>query len=173
MKVINWIILVCLVAVVLTLVQVVWQWLRRRRDYALLSERVHLQRDRYAFLIDRNFRVKETNFYELNEDIQDNQPYVLGNVLHCQTAIDEGLCGTGIDCDTCPIRMVIKNAFKLKRDFDHVEASMHLYDEHHETKEMDVRLDGELVHVGKEPHLIVTARKIGSSVADHSRLFAP
>ena len=166
MKVINWIIFVCLVAVVLTLVQVVRQWLRRKRDYALLSERVHLQTDCYAFLIDRNLRVKETNFYELNEDIQDNQPYVLGNVLHCQTAIDEGLCGTGIDCDTCPIRMVIKNAFKLKRDFDHVEASMRLFDEHHETKEMDVRLDGELVYVGKEPHLIVTARKIGSSAAE-------
>ena len=166
MKVINWIIFVCLVAVVLTLVQVVRQWLRRRRDYALLSERVHLQTDRYAFLIDRNLRVKESNFYELNEDIQDNQPYVLGNVLHCQTAIDEGLCGTGIDCDTCPIRMVIKNAFKLKRDFEHVEASMRLYDEHHETKEMDVRLDGNLVYVGKEPHLIVTARKTVLSPAE-------
>ena len=173
MKLIDWLYLFLSVAVVLTIVQAVRQWLKRKADYALLRERVHQSTDHYSFLIDRKKRVKETNFYELNENIQDDQPYVLGNVLHCQNGCDSGLCGTGIDCETCPIRMVIKNAFKLKRDFDHVEASMRLYDEHHETKEMDVHLDGELVYVGKEPHLIVTARKTGSSVDDHSRFFSP
>ena len=159
MNVIDWIYLIAFVTVVTAIVVIVRQWFKRRNDYARLRDRVHLYTDRYVFLIDRKFRVKETNFYELNEDIKDNQPYVLGNVLHCQTAVDEGLCGTGIDCDTCPIRMVIKNAFKLRRDFDHVEAVMHLYDEHHKAKEVDVRVDGKLVYVGKEPYFMVEARK--------------
>lgn len=159
MNLMDWIYLLAVVAMILIIVQVVRQWLRRRNDYALLCERVHLHSDRYVFLIDRKFRVKETNFYELNEDIQDDQPYVLGNVLHCQNAVDEGYCGTGISCNTCPIRMVIRNAFKQKRNFDHLEAVMHLYDANHKKKEVDVRVDGELVYVGKEPYFMVMVRK--------------
>ena len=159
MNLMDWIYLIAFVAVAVTIVLVVRQWLKRRNDYALLRERVHLRTDRYTFLVDRNFRVKETNFYELNEDIQDDQPYVLGNVLHCQTAIDEGLCGTGINCDACPIRMVIKNAFKMRRDFDHVEAVMNLYDKQHKLEQVDVIVDGELVYVGKEPYFLVKVRK--------------
>jgi hypothetical protein len=107
------------------------------------------------FLIDKKFRVKETNFYELNENIHDDQPYVLGNVLHCQEGCESGLCGTGIACSTCPIRMVIRNAFKLKRDFDQITATMHLYDENHQVRELDVKVSGRLAYVGNEPHLLV------------------
>ena len=120
---------------------------------------MHQSTDHYFFLIDRKKRVKETNFYELNENIQDDQPYVLGNVLHCQNGCDSGLCGTGIDCETCPIRLVIKNAFKLKRGFDHVEAAMHLYDENRQVKVVNIIMDGELVYVGKEPHLLIQITK--------------
>lgn len=126
----------------------------------MLRERVHLHTDHYIFLIDRKFRVRGTNFYELNEEIRDDQPYVLGNVLHCQTAIDEGLCGTGINCDTCPIRMVIKNAFKMKRGFDHVEAVMNLYNKQHKVEQVDVIVDGELAFVGKVPYFLVRVRKV-------------
>jgi hypothetical protein len=159
MKLTDWIYLIALVVVVLTLVQAMRQWLRRKADYVSLRKRVHQQTDKYAFLIDRKFRVKETNFYELNKNIQDDQPYFLGNVLHCQEGCESGLCGTGISCQTCPIRMVIKNAFKLRRSFDHIEATLHLYDENHEVNQVDVRVDGELVYVGREPHLFVTALK--------------
>ena len=120
---------------------------------------MHQQTELYVFLIDRKFRVKETNYYELNKDLKDDQPYVLGNVLHCQNAIDEGLCGTGIDCNTCPIRMVIKNAFKLKRDFSQIEAVMHVRDKYQKTEQMDVIVDGELVNVGKEPYFLIKVRK--------------
>ena len=155
----NWIYIIALVAVVLTIVQTLRQWIKKRADYALLSERVHnLKSNCYAFLIDNQFRVKETNFYELNENIADDQPYVLGNVLHCASGCESGLCGTGISCGTCPIRMVINNAFKLRRSFDHVEAVMHLYDENHVVKQVDVSVDGELVYIGCEPHLLVKAR---------------
>ena len=158
MNMTYWIYLIAFVTVV-AIVLVVRVWLKRKNEYALLFERVHQQTEHYIFLIDRKFRVKETNFYELNEDIKDDQPYVLGNVLHCQTAIDEGLCGTGIDCNTCPIRMVIKNAFKLKRDFSQIEAVMRVRDKYQKTEQMDVIVDGELVNVGKEPYFLIKVRK--------------
>ena len=160
MKQIDWLFLIAVVAVVVTIFLLAWHWLKRRNDYARLCERVHQHTDRYIFLIDRKFRVRETNFYELNEEVRDDQPYVLGNVLHCQTAIDEGLCGTGINCDTCPIRMVIKNAFKMKRGFDHVEAAMNLYNKQHKVEQVDVIVDGELAFVGKVPYFLVKVRKV-------------
>jgi hypothetical protein len=47
----NWIYIIALVAVVLTIVQTLRQWLKKRADYALLSERVHnLKSNCYAFL---------------------------------------------------------------------------------------------------------------------------
>ena len=110
----------------------------------------------YAFLIDKKFNVKETNFYELNEHVKDDQPYVLGNVLHCQSGCDSGLCGTGIACDTCPIRLIIRNSFRQKRDFSHVAATMHLYDANHEVQSVDVKVDGKLVYLGKEPHFVIS-----------------
>ena len=156
----NWIFWIIIAVAVLVIIQAIRQWRKKTADYALLSERVHyLQTNTYAFMIDRNFKVKETNFYELNENIKDDQPYVLGNVLHCQDGCDSGLCGTGISCGTCPIRMVVNNAFKLRRSFDHVEATMHLYDANHEVKQENVIMDGELVYVGREPHLLVKVRK--------------
>ena len=36
---------------------------------------------------------------------------------------------------------------------------MHLYDENHEVKQENVIMDGELVYVGREPHLLVKVRK--------------
>lgn len=134
-----------------------FQRLRKtRKDYSLWSNAVHHEEEHYAFLIDKKFNVKETNFYELNEHVKDDQPYVLGNVLHCQSGCDSGLCGTGIACDTCPIRLIIRNSFRQKRDFSHVAATMHLYDANHEVQSVDVKVDGKFVYLGKEPHFVIS-----------------
>ena len=158
MKPIDWLYIIILLGVVLTAVQLLRQWLKKRHDSAMLRERVHQQKDRYAFLIDRKLRVKETNFYELNDAIEDDQPYVLGNVLHCQEGCESGLCGTGISCEECPIRLVLRNAFKLRRDFADIAATMQTYDAAHQVQETDVIVDGKLVYVGKEPLLLVTVK---------------
>jgi hypothetical protein len=145
-------------AVLAVIVAVGVKMWKRQRDYAALKDLVHGATDVYTFLIDSKHRVRETNFYELNEASADDQPDVLGNVIHCQSACDSGLCGTGIACQECPIRLVIKNAFKLKRDFDGIVATMQLYDADHQLKETNVIVDGKLVYIGKEPHLLITLK---------------
>ena len=156
----NWIFWIIIAVAVLVIIQAIRQWRKKTADYALLSERVHyLQTNTYAFLIDRNFKVKETNFYELNENIKDDQPYVLGNVLHCQDGCDSGLCGTGISCGTCPIRMVLNNGFKHQRDFNDISATMHLYNAKHEVKEVDVKVDGHFTYIGHTPHFLIMVHK--------------
>lgn len=143
------------IILVLVLVPLARNWQKRRKDYASLQRKIHETNDKYSFLVDKELHVKETNFYELNENIEDDQPYVLGNVLHCQTGCDSGLCGTGIACSTCPVRMVLKNGFKMRRDFSDISATMHLYDANHQAKEVDVKVDGHLTYVGNEPHFLV------------------
>ena len=140
-----------------------YQRLRKtKNDYSLWADAVHQEQDCFAFLIDKDFNVKETNFYELNEFVKDDQPYVLGNVLHCQNGCDSGLCGTGIACETCPIRLIIRNSFRQKRDFNSVEATMSLYDANHEAQQVNVKVDGKLVYIGRKPHLVVSVFSLSS-----------
>lgn len=150
--------IVLLLAVLVVVVAIGIKIWKKHRDYAVLKAIVHNTTDVYAFLIDQQFHVKETNFYELNITIPDDQPHVLGNVIHCQSACDSGLCGTGISCEECPIRLVVNNAFKLRRDFDNIVATMQFYDAAHQVQETDVTVDGKLVYVDKEPHLLITLK---------------
>ena len=154
---ILYILLLLVLVLIVVLVPMARKYLKTRRDRAELQRTVHECADKYSFLVDRQFRVKETNFYELNIEQKDDQPSVLGNVLHCQTGCDSGLCGTGIACATCPVRMVLSNAFKMKRDFSSVMATMRLYDASHQVHEVGVKVDGTLVYLGTEPHFIVQA----------------
>ena len=148
-----------LIAFLLVLVPLFRNWQKRKRDYKALRTEVHKTFDKYSFLVDKSLRVKETNFYELNKDFQDDQPYVLGNVLHCQTGCDSGLCGTGIACSTCPVRMVVKNGFKHHRDFSDIRATMHLYDANKEPKDVDVKVDGRFTYIGSTPHFLIKVSK--------------
>ena len=143
----------------LVVVQFLRTWQKKSSDYASVANAVHETKDKYSFLIDREFNVKETNFYELNENIRDDQPYVLGNVIHCQVACDAGLCGTGIACNDCPLRMVLKNGFKMKRNFSDIAAKMQLYDANHDIQEVNVKVDGQFTYIGDEPHFIVNVTK--------------
>ena len=155
----TYLIIVLILILLITLVPLVRNWQKQRRDLKALRIEVQKTYDKYCFLIDKDLHVKETNFYELSEMKQDNQPSVLGNVLHCRTACDSGLCGTGIACSTCPVRMVVKNGFKHHRDFSDIRATMHLYDANKEPKDVDVKVDGRFTYVGYTPHFLVKVSK--------------
>lgn len=153
------VLIVVVVAVMLVVVPPVRNLLKRRRDTQRVKETVRNEQGKFAFLIDQDFTVKETNFYRLNPELNDGQPSVLGNVLHCQTGCDSGLCGTGIACPTCPVRMILTNSFKLHRDFEKVTATMRLYDKDHQVKEQEVSVDGKFIYLGYVPHFIVEVSK--------------
>ena len=144
-----------LLLLLLIIVPFVRKWAKGKHDYAEAKQTVMEAKDHYAFLIDKDFRVKETNFYELNKDLDDGQPNVLGNVLHCSTGCDSGLCGTGIACQVCPVRIILTNSFKQKRDFNNVTAIMRLYDAKREVKDVDVSVNGRFVYLGYVPYMLV------------------
>jgi len=152
-------ILFLLLILLIVMVPLVKSWRKQKREYEALRVEVHKIFDRYSFLVDKDLRVKETNYYDIHKDLLDDKPRVLGNVIHCQTACDSGLCGTGIACSTCPIRLVLKNGFKHRRDFNDISATMHLYNAKHEVKDVDVKVDGRFTTIGRTPHFLVTVHK--------------
>ena len=152
-------ILFLLLILLIVMVPLVKSWRKQKREYEALRIEVHKIFDRYSFLVDKDLRVKETNYYDIHKDLLDDKPRVLGNVIHCQTACDSGLCGTGIACSTCPIRLVLKNGFKHRRDFNDISATMHLYNAKHEVKDVDVKVDGRFTTIGRNPHVLVTVHK--------------
>lgn len=152
-------ILFLLLILLVVMVPLVKSGRKQKREYEALRVEVHKIFDRYSFLVDKDLRVKETNYYDIHKDLLDDKPRVLGNVIHCQTACDSGLCGTGIACSTCPIRLVLKNGFKHRRDFNDISATMHLYNAKHEVKDVDVKVDGRFTTIGCTPHFLVTVHK--------------
>ena len=152
-------ILILLLILLIVMVPLVKSWRKQKREYEALRVEVHKIFDRYSFLVDKDLRVKETNYYDIHKDLLDDKPRVLGNVIHCQTACDSGLCGTGIACSTCPIRLVLKNGFKHRRDFNDISATMHLYNAKHEVKEVDVKVDGHFTYIGHTPHFLIMVHK--------------
>lgn len=152
-------ILFLLLILLIVMVPLVKSWRKQKREYEALRVEVHKIFDRYSFLVDKDLRVKETNYYDIHKDLLDDKPRVLGNVIHCQTACDSGLCGTGIACSTCPIRLVLKNGFKHRRDFNDISATMHLYNAKHEVKDVDVKVDGRFTTIGRTSHFLVTVHK--------------
>ena len=152
-------ILILLLILLIVMVPLVKSWRKQKREYEALRVEVHKIFDRYSFLVDKDLRVKETNYYDIHKDLLDDKPRVLGNVIHCQTACDSGLCGTGIACSTCPIRLVLKNGFKHRRDFNDISATMHLYNAKHEVKDVDVKVEGRFTTIGRTPHFLVTVHK--------------
>lgn len=145
-------------AVVLLIV--VRDFCKLKRDYRRLSRQVHGEQEKLAFLINKNFEVKETNYFAINTHMKDNQPRILGNVMHCKNGTDAGYCGMGAACQNCPVRYVIKNSFQQRRDFTNIEATMTLYDEHHKAVETDIMADGQLAYVNHTPYMIIKITSI-------------
>jgi len=118
----------------------------------------------YAFLIDKNLEVKETNYYAMNPTQQKSESKVLGNVLHCSTACEEGVCGTGLACKNCPVRFVITKSFEHKSDFNDLEVSMEIHDDQKKkATDVDVNIGGRYVDLGGEPHMVLNVKDVSES----------
>ena len=83
-------ILFLLLILLVVMVPLVKSGRKQKREYEALRVEVHKIFDRYSFLVDKDLRVKETNYYDIHKDLLDDKPRVLGNVIHCQTACDSG-----------------------------------------------------------------------------------
>jgi hypothetical protein len=129
------------------------------RDVKQLRVVVDHQKD-YTFLVNDDFVVKETNYYASHPHKTENEPTVLGNVLHCKNAIEAGQCGEADDCRKCPLRFVIGKAFEHEKSFSGLEACMEVYDQQQKPVDMDVQVDGRYVKIDRKKHMVVNVRDV-------------
>lgn len=154
----NYLLLILLITVLIGMVILLRDVYHLKSSFARFRKQIAEKgKDDYVFLINQDLMVKATNYYDINPEMKnDEQPPVLGNILRCKQGCDSGMCGTGFACQTCPVRFVLINSFKNKRDFENVEASMDLYDADRQVYSVDVLVGGELVYACARPYLMVS-----------------
>ena len=70
----------------------------------------------YILLIDNDFKVLKTNYYQLTGTQKGLEEKRVGDLLQCRNALSaEGGCGTHAYCGSCPIRCAIRQAFEQKK----------------------------------------------------------
>src|SRR5574344_1617020 len=126
----------------------------------------------YAFLVNENVGVEQTNYYALNPDAKHDQPLILGNVLRCKNGCDAGLCGTSPFCSRCTIRQHISKAFQTGTSFSNVESHMQLYTPNHNVVEQAKTLEN-LYLEEKEKSLLDVKRLRGHLVRIVSNISSP
>lgn len=80
----------------------------------------------YFLLIDKDYIVRETNYYSLNGIPIENEVQRVGELLHCRNALEAGECGMHEQCKLCCIRLAIAKAYAKKSGFKNLNASMNL-----------------------------------------------
>lgn len=159
----TYLLIITAVAAVVALAIAVRDRYELKRKYRRFAEDIRRKSDDYVFLINPELKVQDSNYHALRPQMSDDGPHYLGNVLHCKNGCDSGLCGSSSLCTSCPVRYVIKNSFRDRRDFSNVEATMELYDEKHDVQSVDVTVSGELVYALSRPYMMVSVCCASSS----------
>ena len=151
-------------------------WERRKRLYMqqqLLQDAKELRhthhitnailRNVHAFilLIDNDFKVQETNYYQLTGVLESLDKKRVGDLLQCRNALSaEGGCGTHVYCGTCPIRHAIQQAFDQKKSFTNLEATLNVVTSDTETVECDAIISGAYLLLDEEEKMVITVHDV-------------
>lgn len=109
----------------------------------------------YVFLIDDKFKVKQTNYYALNNIKEKGATNLIGNVLGCKNGVDAGECGKHDKCKECVLRYTIAKTFANKGEFSNVETSMRLYNGRKTPVNVDVNVSGRFTMVNGKPYMVI------------------
>ena len=93
----------------------------------------------YILLIDNDFKVLKTNYYQLTA---------------------EGGCGTHAYCGSCPIRCAIRQAFEQRRGFTDLEATLNVLTSEKKSVECDAVISGSYFLLNEEENMVLTVHDI-------------
>ena len=101
----------------------------------------------YVLVIDSDFKVLKTNYYDLTHLSPDGKEKRVGDLLQCRNALSaKGGCGTHAFCQECPVRGAIGNAFRQKKEF----------------VKCDVMISGVFMTLDSEERMVLTVHDITS-----------
>lgn len=111
----------------------------------------------YFLLIDKDFVVRQTNYYSLNGIPEDYSVKRVGDLLRCRNAKEVGECGKHAQCKLCCIRLAISKAFAKRYDMKDLHASMKLLNqEESNIIPCDVSVSGVYLNMDGEERMVLT-----------------
>lgn len=115
----------------------------------------------YILLIDNDFKVLKTNYYQLTGTQKGLEEKRVGDLLQCRNALSaEGGCGTHAYCGSCPIRCAICQAFEQRRGFTDLEATLNVLTSEKKSVECDAVISGSYFLLNEEENMVLTVHDI-------------
>lgn len=115
----------------------------------------------YILLIDNDFKVLKTNYYQLTGTQKGLEEKRVGDLLKCRNALSaEGGCGTHAYCGSCPIRCAIRQAFEQRRGFTDLEATLNVLTSEKKSVECDAVISGSYFLLNEEENMVLTVHDI-------------
>ena len=115
----------------------------------------------YILLIDNDFKVLKTNYYQLTGTQKGLEEKRVGDLLQCRNALSaEGGCGTHAYCGSCPIRCAIRQAVEQRRGFTDLEATLNVLTSEKKSVECDAVISGSYFLLNEEENMVLTVHDI-------------
>lgn len=115
----------------------------------------------YILLIDNDFKILKTNYYQLTGTQKGLEEKRVGDLLQCRNALSaEGGCGTHAYCGSCPIRCAIRQAFEQRRGFTDLEATLNVLTSEKKSVECDAVISGSYFLLNEEENMVLTVHDI-------------
>ena len=115
----------------------------------------------YILLIDNDFKVLKTNYYQLTGTQKGLEEKRVGDLLQCRNALSaEGGCGTHAYCGSCPIRCAIRQAFEQRRGFTDLNATLNVLSSEKKSVECDAVISGSYFLLNEEENMVLTVHDI-------------
>ena len=115
----------------------------------------------YILLIDNDFKVLKTNYYQLTGTQKGLEEKRVGDLLQCRNALSaEGGCGTHAYWGSCPIRCAIRQAFEQRRGFTDLEATLNVLTSEKKSVECDAVISGSYFLLNEEENMVLTVHDI-------------
>lgn len=115
----------------------------------------------YILLIDNDFKVLKTNYYQKTGTRKGLGEKRVGDLLQCRNALSaEGGCGTHGFCSSCPVRSTIRQAFEQRRNFSDLEATLTVLTSDNQSVECDALISGSYFLLDGEQNMVLTVHDI-------------
>jgi len=119
----------------------------------------------YVLLIDKDFLVLRTNYYERTHKVDNKEEKKVGDLLCCRNAILSGMCGTHAKCAECVVRNTIKNSFQQKRGFTDLKVSLTLAVSYERYIDFEGLVSGSYMNNDGEENLVLTIHDVTELLA--------
>lgn len=115
----------------------------------------------FILLIDNDFKVLKTNYYQKTGTKKAVEEKRVGDLLQCRNALAaEGGCGTHSFCGSCPIRTAIRQSFEQRRNFTDLEATLTVATAENETVECNAVISGSYFLLDEKENMVLTVHDV-------------